>query len=436
MTAEIAILNKNGVALAADSAVTLKNPETQKVFNTANKLFMLSKYHPVGIMVYGSAELMGVPWETAIKMYRAELRRTNFDTLIEFANHFIKFMQENDLLFPPALQESDFAGMCHWVLSEVQQKIDAKVKTIIETEGSIDDEGVRRVVTQISEDEVVNWRQLRRLDCFPEAFEAELLAKYEELLRRLIQDVFHNLPVDHAREKLLEICACRVTKEWWSLKSGGIVVAGFGKKDFLPVVHSYTVESIINNKLKCDRIPSLSNDMGETRGASIIPFAQAEIVYRFIRGIDPEYKGEITRLLRDLLTSDYPEKIIRDIGDPATEDQRQNVKAELIRIGQAIVESFNNEWEQWEHKKFISPVIDIVSDLPKDELAAMAESLVNLTSFKRRITAEAETVGGAIDVAVISKGDGFVWIKRKHYFDPNLNPGFFANYYRRDEDEP
>jgi hypothetical protein len=68
--------------------------------------------------------------------------------------------------------------------------------------------------------------------------------------------------------------------------------------------------------------------------------------------------------------------------------------------------------------------------MPKDELAAMAESLVNLTSFKRKVTEEAETVGGPIDVAVISKGDGLVWVKRKHYFPPELNQQFFANYYR------
>jgi len=66
--------------------------------------------------------------------------------------------------------------------------------------------------------------------------------------------------------------------------------------------------------------------------------------------------------------------------------------------------------------------------LPKDELAAMAESLVNLTSFKRKVTLETETVAGPIDVAVISKGDGFIWIKRKHYFKAELNPQFFANY--------
>lgn len=65
----------------------------------------------------------------------------------------------------------------------------------------------------------------------------------------------------------------------------------------------------------------------------------------------------------------------------------------------------------------------------------MAESLVNLTSFKRKISLDAETVGGPIDVAVISKGDGFIWIKRKHYFKPELNPGFFANYFRENREE-
>jgi len=58
----------------------------------------------------------------------------------------------------------------------------------------------------------------------------------------------------------------------------------------------------------------------------------------------------------------------------------------------------------------------------------MAESLVNLTSFRKRVTIEAETVAGPIDVVVISKGDGFIWIKRKKYFKPELNPQFLARY--------
>lgn len=41
------------------------------------------------------------------------------------------------------------------------------------------------------------------------------------------------------------------------------------------------------------------------------------------------------------------------------------------------------------------------------------------------------TVGGPIDVAIISKGDGFIWIKRKHYFKKELNPQFFEGYFNR-----
>jgi len=45
------------------------------------------------------------------------------------------------------------------------------------------------------------------------------------------------------------------------------------------------------------------------------------------------------------------------------------------------------------------------------------------------------TVGGPIDVAVITKGDGFVWVKRKHYFRAELNPRFMSRYQRRKEND-
>ena len=69
-----------------------------------------------------------------------------------------------------------------------------------------------------------------------------------------------------------------------------------------------------------------------------------------------------------------------------------------------------------------------VSLLSKEDLAEMAESLIYLTYLKRRFTFSEESVGGPVDVAVITKGDGFIWIKRKHYFNPDLNHQFFDNY--------
>ena len=58
MTAEVAIMNKTAVAMAADSAVTIPTGKGQKIYNTAHKLFKLSRCQPVGIMIYGTAEFM------------------------------------------------------------------------------------------------------------------------------------------------------------------------------------------------------------------------------------------------------------------------------------------------------------------------------------------------------------------------------------------
>ncbi len=68
----------------------------------------------------------------------------------------------------------------------------------------------------------------------------------------------------------------------------------------------------------------------------------------------------------------------------------------------------------------------MVRSMPKEELANLAESLIDITSLKRKVTRDRETVGGDVDVAVISRSEGLVWVKRKHYFPADLNSKFFG----------
>ena len=70
-----------------------------------------------------------------------------------------------------------------------------------------------------------------------------------------------------------------------------------------------------------------------------------------------------------------------------------------------------------------------VEALTIKELADVASTLVSLSSFQQQMSLGRETVGGPVDVAVISKGDGLIWINRKHYFRKELNNHFFRNYY-------
>jgi hypothetical protein len=88
MTAEVAVLNKSGVALAADSAVTTGFPGQEKIFTTANKIFTLSKVHPVGIMINGHVEHFGCPWEVIIKDFRSHIGDRSFADLREYVDLF------------------------------------------------------------------------------------------------------------------------------------------------------------------------------------------------------------------------------------------------------------------------------------------------------------------------------------------------------------
>ncbi len=154
--------------------------------------------------------------------------------------------------------------------------------------------------------------------------------------------------------------------------------------------------------------------------AAIIPFAQSEEVSHFIEGIHPDTKQLIYALLRKWLLEEYPSMMSDAV-------QEKKFQEKVTEMGK---QKFNEYWkhiEEYTSKNYVQPTLDAIAILPKDELAAMAEALVNITTLKRRVSMEPETVGGPIDVAVISKKDGFIWIKRKHYFKPEYNYEFFSN---------
>lgn len=60
--------------------------------------------------------------------------------------------------------------------------------------------------------------------------------------------------------------------------------------------------------------------------------------------------------------------------------------------------------------------------MPFQDALDLAEFFVDLTVRYTRFMPGPATVGGPIEVAGITKHEGFKWIKRKHYYDAELNP--------------
>ena len=61
--------------------------------------------------------------------------------------------------------------------------------------------------------------------------------------------------------------------------------------------------------------------------------------------------------------------------------------------------------------------------MPIQDAIELAEFFVDTTSHLARFRRGFATVGGPTESAAVTKHEGFRWVKRKHYFDYDLNPG-------------
>jgi len=151
------------------------------------------------------------------------------------------------------------------------------------------------------------------------------------------------------------------------------------------------------------------------------------MVDRFLFGIDRRHERTIISNVRQNL-DDLGQNIIRSL--PGIRRQTRVRLQENLRLAvEAVMNDLEQKTIQELKDESAGETDDAVMFMAKSDLANFAEALVNITSVKRRASLETESDGGPIDVAVISRDDGFIWVKRKHYFDPDLNPRFFARKY-------
>jgi hypothetical protein len=150
------------------------------------------------------------------------------------------------------------------------------------------------------------------------------------------------------------------------------------------------------------------------------------MVKSFVDGIDPTIRtyffDTVDKLIRD------NSKLILD----AMMGDEDRVNAALAAIEGPLTHMQNDvkkKASEYIDKSSTQRIKDMVRSMPKQELSNLAESLIEITSLKRKVTRGQETVGGDVDVAIISKDEGFVWTKRKHYFPAELNQRFLARHY-------
>jgi hypothetical protein len=428
MTAEVAILNRSAVALAADSAMTFGQPGDEKIYH-ANKVFTLSKFHPVGVMIYNNASYMSVPFETIIKMYRTKAWDKSEPTIPDYSGNFLRWLTEEQYCTPSQVQKN-----VENILTDLFQKVRRHANDAIQTEfnktlkvpkqkiSALIRSNIDQAIDKLeSRDDCVSLNNIKN--------SRAIVSRYEKQFETALSGAFLGMKITLSNKIALKrLARLALTKDYLSDLYTGIVIAGFGEDEMFPTLRAVEIDGIIDGELKY-RVKSEIDISRDRTTAAIRAFAQREMVDRFMTGIDPDLQIYIAVLLSNLM-KEFGKEIV-DSYVSETRVRKNQIRRDVRARSDSFVDKFMNKSLATQQQEFIGPIVDAVANMPKDELAHMAEALVNLTSVKRRVSVEPETVGGPVDVAVISKGDGLVWIKRKHYFEMELNRDFMHKYYTR-----
>ena len=310
MTAIVGILNKRGIAIASDSAVTFTNAIQEvaiqnknekvisvkdKVVNSGDKMLRLKDNQPVAVMIVGNSLLTKLPWDVIVRWYRKQNDSSGFPKLEDYVQQFKVF-------------------------------VDSEI-----------------IASHIKNDVVLKENERTFL-----------------------------------------------------------VFAGYGEDEAYPSIYQYEVTGIKKSKLQWQL--SESTNISDEQESNIFKSGQFDIIDAIELGIQNERIGVIRKrfqtLIEDLLTQNLLDSLIGKIDYPAI---RQKV-AELIReSGQ-------------EHRR---QHLEAIKQFDLQKMACLAENLIKATELHRKITFRQEGVGGLVDLAVITREDGFQWLNRKSWYEPS-----------------
>lgn len=390
VTAQVAIFTSSCAVLAADSAVTIANGtgDAARVYNGVEKIHPLSRTAPIAALVFGAADIAGVPWGTLLHACCSENDFSDLD-LIDATARVELFVQDR---LAGHLDDSGAKlreQRARTLLRALGEEAAVRMHEQLEDDASDDDRAkawLENMVQAVAREHEA-WREMPEVNsvAIAEESEEEIHAPHADWAKGLAAELFADLPVpigddliDDTAELVLLWFTRRVPPGVETSWAGGLVVAGFGAKSFWPSHMVLEFDGIGLNGVRM-----WMSGHSETSGpndASVHAFAQKSGVSTLMEGVHPT--------LRNMLGS-------------AMEDAGIGNADELLQRVQ----------RQWFDER-TTGILFTLDLMPVPALCEIAESLVALTALEHRLTGSLETVGGTISVAVLAPGDPLRWAKR------------------------
>ncbi|WP_409199338.1 hypothetical protein [Methanobrevibacter sp. DSM 116169] len=395
MTSEILIMTPSAIALSSDSVVTLEN---NKTYQGVNKLFMISNNPPMGMMIYNTSDFIGIPLESLISDFKEKTDFNKINTIKKIEKEFKDYLsiiqkqnpQNTSIEYKLECFKTDMINFFKY------ETINCALKSIKEESSEIPND----ICSSFINDNLNDKQQI-----------------IKNYMKKLSNELFNNENQSNLFEKKFLI-------DFYLTSETGIVIAGFNVDELMPSYCELSLLHLYDMKFEFKRIKTVKLKPSEVE---IVPFAQRDEKDTFLTGHNYQTDENIKIFMKSMLKI-FSKALINSLEKTIKNDKL------TIKIRETITDIVNKEtvsehmidtYFQLEKEKSYNELKPYVGALPIEELSHFCESLIHITSLKRKVQEGLETVGGDIDVAIITKEDGFIWTKKKQYFNPEINHQFF-----------
>ena len=377
-----------------------------------NKLFEVSDNDPIGVAVAWSSDFMWVLLETIIKEFRKSIQKERKQTLWEYVNSFISYLQNSEYI--ASISSIDvLEHLTDILIKLLENKIETEVKKEVDDPifgKKLIDEQVE-ILTNKSKDAVKaglndillvlegrSW-EIKGLEGIGRKNILSTIAKQQDKLNSIFCVPWSEHFTLFLRVILLSLEKDMLLKNFTSYSQ--LIFFWFWELEFTPRVKTIS----LFRKLE-EHIVLVEEENIEITDGFIEPYAQWEDVRTSILGI---WDATVHKIGENL------DKNLQNLKENNIQNENQVKEIrEAVKKSLKIVRSESH-----------SSLMDTVRYLSKSELGKIAESFVWIGSMKKRMNMWYETIWGPIDVAIVTKADWFIRIKRKYYFTPELNYNYF-----------
>jgi len=402
MTAQIVILNKLCAGVSSDSSVTLSGRDGPKrTFPTAEKILPLPPPHNIVVLHGGATELLGVPYSVFLGEWMQALPDSPLEKVLDYRTNLEAWVIAQGDLFAKDAQDE----YLHWIVRDyllaVRRDLLKRCQETGLEEGDWNSTQAASIVEEVisSSLEYLGNRPYLRgwedVDC------GAILRAHDDLFKETMEWVFDDTPrTETGDDGLKELTETLLAVYEEYSRDAVLTIVGYGADELFPASEKVIFQGIIDGRLRVGPIDSTSITVDMS--SSIIPLGQTEAVHTFLRAYNPAFLSKAHERLGSVV-----DKVREIVGaEPAVLSKMEELEA----TGH---EELDSDFEALSWGEFLQPMVDTVAGLPPAEVARMAEALVGLQVLRQLTQADAETVGGPIDVAIVTRHDGVRWIRHK-----------------------